>query len=389
MRFCFLLAVFYLMMSAWPAEAGYTVYPYGRFVWQQQKAGKLSADVTVTANGLLYVPAGNKIICYDLGNGSKLWERKLELSGKITEPLLVDNGTVYAVGTDGMQQMKPNGSLTWLYRILSKPKGSKSSGVVTAGPNGLVYLGVADGLYALEPKKNFKWRFSDEKNVVAALGDSEAVYVCSGDKNTGYSLRALDARGNRLWHRGLGELKNIHLSFGPAGNLYVVTNPARLERNTAAKIMCLDRRTGKEQWTYSVRSDDLTKPAFGADNTLYFTGQHKVFALAATDGTLKWDLPLINLVSGIAVDNLNGRLYAGSSDGRLFCINTAGRLIWEKEIDKTTGQTLHKDGGIMIDTGKDEKDAIKMAPVMLPDGAVLLATDKGVLIKFIDVNKER
>lgn len=349
----------------------------------------MSADLTVTANGLLYVPVGNKIICYDLANGSKLWERKLELSGKITEPLLVDNGTVYAVGTDGMQQMKPNGSLTWLYRILPKPKGSKSSGVVTTGPEGLIYLGVADGLYALEPKKNFKWRFSDEKNVVAALGDSEAVYVCSGDKNTGYSLRALDVKGNRLWHRGLGELKNIYLSFGPAGNLYVITNPARLERNTAAKIVCLDRQTGKEQWTYSVRSDDLTKPAFGADNTLYFTSQHKVFALDTTDGILKWDLPLINLVSGIAVDNLNRRLYAGSSDGRLFCISTAGRLIWEKEIDKTTGQTLHKDGGIMIDTGKDEKDAIKMAPVVLPDGAVLLATDKGVLIKFIDVNKGR
>jgi len=371
------------------AEAGYTVYPYGQFKWKEEKVGKLTADATITDTGLLYCPVGNKIVCYDVTNGCKLWERKMDLGGKITEPLLVDNGTVYAVGTDGIQQMKPNGSVTWLYRVYPKPKGTKSSGVVATGPGGPIYLGVADGLYALEPRKNFKWRFSDEKNVVAAIGDREAVYVCTGAKNEGYSLRALDHKGERLWHRGLGDLKSIQMTFGPDGHLYVITNPARLDRNTSAKIQCLDRSTGKERWVYSVKVDDLTKVSFAKDDILFFCSKQKLFSLNIKDGTLRWDLPLLNVVSGVAVDDGKQRLYAGSSDGRIFCVSFAGRLIWEKEIDKTTGQTLHKDGGIMVDTGKDEKDAVTRAPIVLKDGGIFLSTDKGVLMKFVDLYKER
>lgn len=385
----FVLISFCLTMIVSPVEAGYTVYPYGQMKWLELKVGKLSADVTITDNGLLYCPVGNKIVCYDLHNGIKLWERKMDLGGKITEPLLVDNGTVYATGVDGIQQMRPNGSVTWLYRIYPKPQGTKSSGVVATGPQGLIYLGVADGFYALEPQKNFKWRYSDEKNVVAAMGDQEAVYVCTGNKEEGYSLRAMDHQGERVWHKGLGDILNIRMTFGPDGHLYVVTNPAQLERNTSAKIQCLDRESGKERWVYSVKANDLTDITFSTDNTLFFCSKQKLFSLNIKDGTLRWDLPLLNAASGVAVDNQKQRLYVGSIDGRLFCVSFAGRLIWDKEIDKTTGQTLHKDGGIMIDTGKDEKDAITRAPVMLKDGGIFLSTEKGVMMKFVDINKER
>lgn len=375
----------YIVMWSGLAEAGYTFYPYGQIKWKQEKVGKLTADMTLTDNGLLYMPVGNKIACYDIHTGNKLWEIKLDLTGKISEPLLVDNGAVYAAGIDGIQQMKPNGSVTWLYRIYPKAKGTKSSGVVATGPGGLIYLGVTDGLYALEPRKNYKWRYSNEQNVVAAMGDREAVYVCTGDKNEGYGLRALDSKGERVWHRGLGDIKNIQMTLGPDGHLYVITNPTKVERNTSGKIQCFDRSTGKERWTYSVKANDLTKVSFLENDTLFFCSQNKVFSINIKDGTLRWDLPLLNVVSGVAVDKDKQRLYAGSTDGRIYCVSFAGRLIWEKEMDKTTGQTLHKDGGIMIDTCKDEKDAISRAPVMLKDGGILVYTDKGFLVKFVDV----
>lgn len=383
-----LIFCIFLFSSALPALAGYKVYPEGQMQWMVEKTGKLTADVTVADNGLLYCTVGNKVICYDVNTGFKLWERKVEVGGKMTEPLLVVDGTVYATGAEGIQQMRPNGSLTWLYRIYPKPKGSAGTSVVSQGPQGLIYLGLADGLYALEPKKNFKWRYSDEKNVLACLGDETAVYVVTGDKDGSFSLRALDKDGARIWHKGLGNAKNVRLSFGPDGQLYVVTNPAALDRNTSGKVQCINKETGSETWSYTLKADDLTQLSFDSEGTLYFSSGQRMYAINYNNGTLRWSLPLLNLSSAVAIDQNKHRLYAGSTDGRIFCVSFAGRLIWDKEIDKTISQTLSKDGGIMIDTGKDEKDTITRAPILLKDGAILVTTDKGVLLKFKDVYKE-
>ncbi|WP_156779661.1 PQQ-binding-like beta-propeller repeat protein [Desulforamulus reducens] len=369
------------------AEAAGRLYPYGEVKWMVEKAGKLSADVTITDNGLLYCPAGNKIICYDLSKGTKLWERKMDMGGKITQPLLVQNQIIYATGTEGIQQMRPNGSVTWLYRLLPKAKGSKSSAAVSAGPNNLIYLGVADGLYALEPLKSHKWRYSDEKNILALQGNEQAVYVCLGDKDKGYSLQAIDKQGAKLWQESLGTIKNIHMTFGSEGNLIVVTNPAALDRNTSAKIRCYDPKKGREEWSYSVKTQDITDISFSNDNTIFFCGNSRLYCLNGDNGQLKWDIPLLNVASGVAVDPSKKRIYAGSTDGRIFCVSFAGRLLWDKEIDKTTGQTLAKGGGIMVDTGKDEKDTITRAPILLKDGSILIYTDKGTMYRFVDVFK--
>ena len=144
----FLVSIF-LLSSALPASAGYKVYPEGHLQWMVEKVGKLTADVTVADNGLLYCTVGNKILCYDVNNGFKLWERKVDVGGKMSEPLLVVDGTVYATGAEGIQQMRPNGSLTWLYRIYPQTKGNKGSSVVSEGPGGMIYMGLADGFYAL------------------------------------------------------------------------------------------------------------------------------------------------------------------------------------------------------------------------------------------------
>ncbi|AEF94583.1 Pyrrolo-quinoline quinone repeat-containing protein [Desulfotomaculum nigrificans CO-1-SRB] len=384
-----LLSIFIFTSINGPVQAAGRFYPYGEVKWMVEKVGKLSTEVTLTDNGLLYCPVGNKILCYDTVRGIKLWERKVDVGGKITEPLLVQEQTVYATGTDGIQQMKPNGSLTWIYRIYPKPKGTNSSGVVSGGPGGLIYLGLADGLYALEPKKNFKWRYSDDKNIVACLGDDRAVYVCLGDKTAGYTLKALGATGDRLWSTSLGDIKDVNMTFGPDGNLYVVTNPANLDRGSYGKVWCLDRLTGKEIWHYSVKAANLSRVTFSTDGRIVFCANSQLYCIDIHTGLLQWNLPLLNVVSGVAIDSTRQRIYAGSNDGRVYCVSFAGRLVWEKEIDRTAGQTLAKGGGIMIDTGKDEKDAISRAPVLLKDGSILVYTDKGNMYKFIDVYKER
>lgn len=381
-RAMLLALILFLFVSN--AEAAGRFYPYGEMKWMVEKAGKLSADVTITDNGLLYTPVGNKIICYDWRSGTKLWERKMAVGGKITEPLLFQNQTIYVTGTEGIQQMRPNGSVTWLYRLLPKAKGTKSSGVVAQGPNGLIFLGLADGLYALEPLKNYQWRYTDDKNIVAALGDERAVYVCLGDQAGSFTLQAIDQQGEKLWQQSLGGIKDVKMQLGPADTLYTVTNPEKLERNSVAQIRCYDRLTGQERWSCAIKADNLTDITLTGDDLLFLCGKGKLYCLDSKNGDLQWDLPLLNVSSSTAVDVTKKRIYAGSTDGRIFCVSFAGRLLWDKEIDKTTGQTLAKGGGIMINTGKDEKDTITKAPVLLPDGSIFIYTDKGKMYRFVD-----
>ncbi|AEG59575.1 PQQ-binding-like beta-propeller repeat protein [Desulforamulus ruminis] len=377
-----------LLVLTGRAEAAGRFDPYGELKWMQEKSGKLSADPTLTDNGLLYCPVGNKILCYDVNRGVKLWERKADVGGKITEPLLVQEQTIYATGTEGIQQMKPNGSLTWVYRVYPKPKGTKSSGVVSTGPGELIYFGVADGIYALEPKKNYQWRYSDEDNVAACLGNDRYVYVSLKDAAGTYSLSALDPEGDRVWHQGWGKLKNIRLTFAPDGNLLVVTNPASLGDRDYGRVRCLNPETGKEIWNYSVKADDITAVSFSTEGKIFFTANSRLFCLDDQTGLLDWNLPLLNVSSGAAVDDSKKRIYAGSTDGRIFCVSFAGRVIWDKEVDKTVSQEMHKDGGFMVDTGKDDKDSFSRAPILLKNGELLIYSDKGTIFKFVDIHKE-
>lgn len=381
------IGILLLFMIVSQSEAAGMFWPHGQLKWTLEKAGKLTAEPTLAPNGLLYCPVGSKIVAYDTANGKKLWERSTGI--KITEPLLVTNQDIYVAGTDGFQQMRPNGSLNWIYKLYPKPSGSKVGGVITRGPGELIFFGLADGLYALEPGKNYQWRYSDDKNVAALLGDQERVYVCLGDKQSGYILRALDQAGNRLWYLNLGDIKDIQMVFGPNGNFYVVTNPANLDKNSSGKIIALNRETGKEKWRYSVNANDISKVGFSTEETLFFTSKNRINSIDLSSGKLNWELSLLNVVSGVAVDESKRRIYAGSSDGRLFCISYSGKMLWEKIPDKTIPPTLHKDGGIMVyQKDKSDKDTFTMAPFLLPDGGILIYSDKGTMYKIMDVHKE-
>jgi len=173
------------------------------------------------------------------------------------------------------------------------------------------------------------------------------------------------------------------MQLGADDTLYAVTNPEKLERNSVAKVRCYDKVNGEELWSYAVRTESLTDISLAGDDLLFFCGNGKLYCLN-NKGELQWDLPLLNVSSGAAVDAAKKRIYVGSTDGRIFCVGFAGRVLWEKEIDKTTGQTLAKGGGAMIDTGKDEKDTITKAPSLLPDGSIFVYTDKGKMYRFVD-----
>ena len=363
-----LLAVFILASHSGSAQAKELFSPYARTEWEVKSSNKLSADITVASNNLLYCPVGSSIICYDINSGSKLWEQKLNLSGKISHPLIIKDQNIYATGTDGVQQLKLNGSLNWTFKISPLKSGSCTGTLVSPGPTDLLYVGADDTIYGLDPGKNFIWRYSDQKNILDSLSDERAVYVCEKDKKGETTLIALDTKGERIWSRYLGKIKNVHMGMGPNQNLYVITNPTKLDKYSSGKVRCIDVASGNIVWDYTVKADNLTQPSFSSNQKIVFSGGKKLYCLDAITGSCQWNLPLINLASGASIDNTNKRIYVGTSDGRVFSVSFIGKVLWGKQFD--------------------DKDAVSLTPVTLKDGGILIYTDKGVIMKIIDIYKE-
>ena len=361
-----LLAIIILVNHS-PAHAKELFSPYAKTEWLVNSS-KLSADVTIAGNNLLYCPVGSSILCYDINSGSKLWEQKLNLSGKINHPLVIKDQNIYAAGTNGIQQIKLNGSLNWTFKISPLNKGSNTGALVSPGPAELLYVGIDDTIYGLETGGNFIWRYTEEKNVLNSLSDERAVYVCEKSKEGENMLIALNPKGERIWHIYLGKLKNMQMVVGPNQNLYVITNPSKLDKNNYGKVRCIDAANGDIIWDYAVKADNLSQASFSSDQKIVFSGGKKLFYLDALTGSCQWELPLINLTSGAAIDNTNKRIYVGSSDGRVFSVSFAGRSLWEKQFN--------------------DKDEVSRTPVILKDGGIFIYTDKGVMMKIFDEYKE-
>lgn len=88
------------------------------------------------------------------------------------------------------------------------------------------------------------------------------------------------------------------------------------------------------KWEYTTTSkydNNSASPAV-VDGTCYFASGDKVFAVDLDTGTLKWKYPAVNNLGG-PVKGMpavyNGKVYFGSGDGNLYCINAeTGTFEW-------------------------------------------------------------
>ncbi|MEW6425799.1 MAG: PQQ-binding-like beta-propeller repeat protein [Bacillota bacterium] len=410
--FCTFFAAFLSVCcpGARPAQAAAGLETYSpakeagqpaQIIWKLTGLGRLAADLLVGPNGRLHLTAGNKLVAVD-GNGKQVWEAPGPAGGQPGQPVFAGNGSIFLPGRAVIQEIKLNGAAGWSFAVYADGRGSggAKAPLLAGGPGYLLYLPLPTGLYAVDVRGHYRWsllqwdtgdlyatRPAQDREILACTGNSRTVFVVYGKRGDGYRLAAVDEKGNILWRYWLGDLKQCHLVMGKDERLIVVANPAKVDRFNKGKIYAFRGATGgdgdldgsgsrnrnggenadwnehgRPLWTFSLPYDDLSAPAPAADGTLYFCAAKKVFALATDNGLLKWELPLLNVVSPPAVDGAGGRIYAGSSDGRLFAVSPAGRMIWERELD----------------------GAIDRAPLSGPDGYLYVATNKGTLYKIKD-----
>lgn len=121
--------------------------------------------------------------------------------------------------------------------------------------------------------------------------------------------------------------------LGADGSLYV---------GAGSSVVALDAATGAFKWRFETDGDVESSPTLAPDGTLYFGADDaKVYALNASDGTLKWTF---SFPDGSATDSspalgADGTVYIGSDKGTLYALNgQLGVLKWNfQTIDKISG----------------------------------------------------
>jgi len=358
------------------AEAQQSVQIY----WKLSGLGKLSGDMVLAPNRTLILPLGSKIVCVDL-QGKVLWESKASSSGKTGQPLIAGEDSIYTAGASSIQEIKLNGTNAWSFSIYSAAKGAKTP-LLASGSDNLLYLPLPNGLYAVNVSGRYVWMLSPwdssenhatklntDREFVTCVADKQAFYIVYGEKKD-YRLSAISKQGEFLWTFGLGDVTSTGLLPGEDGQIFVAVNYEKSSSGKQSSSLKPGRiysfRNGNEnspEWKYSFKTDgDLSAPVGYKDHILYLTGGDTLYAFNTDTRSIIWRESLLNLVSLPVIDPQTGHIYAGSSDGELFAVDQAGRLVWERTMD----------------------GSIDQAPVVGADGFLYVSTQKGSLYKIKD-----
>lgn len=353
-----------------------------QILWQLSGLGKPSEQLIMVPDDKLIAVTGNKMLCVN-PQGRLLWEAKAG-SGKMGNPVLVGNGSIFTSGKGLVAETKINGATGWSFTAL--PGGKDKEPQMAGGANNILYLPLPYALYALDTSGHAIWTFSAwdssdrhsvktpaKRTFIECAADQEAFYAIYADDKGSFRLIAIDNNGKHLWTYSLGDILSAHIVPGRQDKVYVTTTLKPGQRTGGGKsstsklnqgrVYCFVRNEGKQPlWQYNVNiADSLTEPVI-ANDLLYVSGGSTLYALDLASGKLRWEQQLLNLVSPPAVDAASGRIYAGSSEGVLYAINSSGRLDWSRELE----------------------GAIEKAPVLGSDGFLYVCTQKGNLYKIRD-----
>ncbi len=358
-----------------------------------QPTAQVQSSSVVGSDGTIYVSdfQGNLFALQDPGSGSTLAVRwRFHLSGQSPlhgTPAVGADGTVYlGFSTLGPATSTPK---AMLYALQAPASGSdprtlwsadlgaaRASFSPTLGPDGTIYaLNGAGKLFAVSPNGSVSWTANVGPSVVSspALASDGTVYVActdgkvyavtppSGGASGGMSSWSFDL-GKHLGPtplvtasrpqgaNGIGTFASP--TIGPDGTIYVGGSNSNFYAITP---------DGQLKWLYEAERElagIASTAAISADGqTLYF-GANKggIYAVAATDGSLRWRFNIYGSVFNSPTLDKAGVLYTGSTVGHVFGIDSA-----------TGKQVFDYAAGFSVWT----------APAIRPDGSLVVATQHG------------
>jgi outer membrane protein assembly factor BamB len=225
--------------------------------------------------------------------------------------------------------------IVWRFRTEKPPQGGQIvnwwEGNVVTGPDGTLYAGnTGGGMYAISPAGAELWSFPTGNALwsAAAIDDAGRIFFGSVDAH----LYGIDAAGGPLWSKPTIGFNAASAAIGGDGTVYLGSFDGNL--------YALDPATGAERWRFRTSDHIYASAALeenGSGETIAIyaaSADGSIYKLDA-DGNLVWrydtgDPIRSSPVLGMPPKGEPGRiLYVGSSDGRLYAIDTrTGERRW-------------------------------------------------------------
>jgi outer membrane protein assembly factor BamB len=234
----------------------------GKPAWTAE-LGRYEGSSPTVANDAVYVTSGGKLRAFDARSGALKWRVR---TGSTQSPA-VANGVVYATGKYGLRAFDAaTGAAIWRREapVISAP----------AYSNGALY----------------------------------AVYLMPTNE---YGVYAADAAtGKELWHSPFG-------GFSQSG--VAVANGLVYAGSFDGNLYTFDAKTGASKWSFNAGTEIDDTPAV-ANGVVYVasTQDGVLYALYALNGNALWSAPATNTFMFSPPTVVNGRVFVGSDDHKLY-----------------------------------------------------------------------
>ncbi|MEI2738521.1 MAG: PQQ-binding-like beta-propeller repeat protein [Chitinophagaceae bacterium] len=303
---------------------------------------------TITINGINISPASlipqnfNNTVLYTVTaqNGSSKIYKVSVATENIDATVYVgsvhtvqgNTGYIYALNAT-------TGTLKWKY-ILSN---NQISSIEFS--NGVIFTGMLNKITAIDTiTKNIKWQYTTGGSIHSTPTISNGIVYANSDDGYLYAVNAVN--GNFIWKYQQGPISSGGNYSSPTvsnGVVYIGSMDGYIHAvNAATGVIIWKRITLNTQGTQSSPSV--------VNNVLYIGIPFSLFALNATDGSIKWSYNTNSFDMASCPTVVNGTVYIGSSSGKIFAINADnGTLKWSY----STGIDVHaspiiKDGILYV-----------------------------------------
>ncbi len=249
-------------------------------------------------------------------------------------PTSSPNGHLFAIDAR-------SGATKWVFNISEVTYG----GGALVGPDGTIYQGSDQAMYAINPDGTQKWKVStDGSGALArvrafpALGTNGVLYMLSNS----YLYALQSNTGAVLWKEAISGNIGSAVLAGKDGKVYAATNTG---------ITAYNGTTGSAIWTAT--GFNVTESGAMAihGNRLYATlkGTTGLVAINKSTGNIDWFSPATNGDAYLPIVDKNGDIYftEKNSAANVYAIRADGTLKWKYEIKSS----LNYDGMVLDDKG--------------------------------------
>jgi outer membrane protein assembly factor BamB len=286
----------------------------------------------------------------------------------------------------------PDSRLMWQFKSETAAFSS-----IALGPDGTIYAGANNSLYALAPNGNLKWKKALAGFLFIAAGGGGQMYIASShglifgvseggainwDPKMGLigfnAPPAIGANGNVIFVNSVGDIFSFHPqdSLAPqwshstfregmlssdyvlpgnalVGQIATKAAPAIYDDETIAlprqRWLHLFNPDGAPVWLNELTAGDLGPAALGEDGTIYVPDDRRMIFAVDRRGDLKWKFEADGLIVGSAVVGADGTIYF-ATPGSVYALGADGSVKWQVKPPQswTTSPTLAADGTLYV-----------------------------------------